>query len=587
VHHARERFGYGPAVSLHPPFREAAEAWLVEDTDPKTAAELRALIERADKRDQTALRDLREMFDGHLEFGTAGLRGILGPGPQRMNTVLVRKVTAGFAAYLREHVPDATTRGVVIGHDARHNSRLFAEDTARVLAGAGIKVYLAHRPWPTPTTGWAVTTLAAAAGVMITASHNPPAYNGYKVYWSNGAQIIPPHDKGIAAEIFKVGRSDQLPMPPLAAARAHGLVVDLDENLHDKYLAKVVALREQPALDGAGLIIAYTPLHGVGAASVEPALERAGFPRVHTEPSQRRPDPDFPTVAFPNPEEKGAMDLVLELARLSNADVVLANDPDADRLCVAVPDDGSYRVLTGDQVGALLADYLLTVGVKDKRMVATTVVSSQLLSFLAQQAGADYRETLTGFKWIGNAAIEYEKQTGGRFVMGYEEALGYSIGPLVRDKDGVSACVVFAELVAWNRARGKTVLDHLDDIYRRVGLFVTEQVSLTKPGADGLAEIRAAMTRFRAKPPGEIAGYAIEQVIDLSKGEGGLPPSDVLVFKLTGGRRIIMRPSGTEPKLKSYYEVRVTIAPGEEVADTRVRGLADLAKLRDAHQALI
>ncbi|HEU4613672.1 MAG TPA: phospho-sugar mutase, partial [Kofleriaceae bacterium] len=491
-------------MSLHPPFREAAEAWLAEDPDPKTAAELQSLIDRADKRDENALRELRESFDGQLEFGTAGLRGILGPGPQRMNRVLVRKVTAGLAAYLREQVPDVATRGVVIGHDARHNSRVFSEDTARVLAGAGIKAYLAHRPWPTPTTAWAVTALGAAAGVMVTASHNPPAYNGYKVYWGNGAQIIPPHDKGIAAAIAreeKRGRSDQLPMPELADARANGLVVDLDEGLHDRYLADVIALRAQPQLDGSQLIIAYTPLHGVGAASVEPALERAGFPRVHSEPSQRQPDADFPTVAFPNPEEKGAMDRVLELARRSNADVVLANDPDADRLCVAVPDDGSYRVLTGDQVGALLADYLLEVGLKGKRMVATTIVSSQLLSYLAKQTGADYRETLTGFKWIGNAAMDYEREHHGRFVMGYEEALGYSVGPLVRDKDGVSACVLFAELAAWNRARGRTVLDHLDDIYRRVGLFVTEQVSLTKPGSEGLAEIRNAMTRFRAKPP--------------------------------------------------------------------------------------
>jgi phosphomannomutase len=574
-------------VSLHPPFREAAEAWLAEDVDEKTAAELRDLIARADNRDEAALRELREAFDGQLEFGTAGLRGILGAGPQRMNRVLVRKVTAGLAAYLREHVPDSVKRGVVIGHDARHNSRVFAEDTARVLAGAGIKVHLAHRPWPTPTTAWAVTDLGAAGGVMVTASHNPPAYNGYKVYWGNGAQIIPPHDVGIAAAIAKVGRSDQLPMPELADARAKGLVIDLDESLHDKYLAAVVALRAQPQLDGSNLIVAYTPLHGVGAASVEPAMERAGFPRVHSEPSQREPHPDFPTVAFPNPEEKGAMDRVLDLAQRSNADVVLANDPDADRLCVAVPDDGAYRVLTGDQVGALLADYLLTVGPKDKRMVATTIVSSQLLSFLADKAGADYRETLTGFKWIGNAAMDFERDTGGRFVMGYEEALGYSVGPLVRDKDGVSACVLFAELVAWNRARGKTVLDHLDDIYRRVGLFVTEQVSLTKPGSEGIAEIRAAMTRFRAKPPTEIAGFAIEQVVDLSKGEGGLPPSDVLVFKLAGGRRIIMRPSGTEPKLKSYYEVRVPIADGEAIADARTRGLAELAKLRDTHQQMI
>jgi phosphomannomutase len=574
-------------VSLHPPFREAAEAWLSEDPDPKTAAELRALIERADRSDAAALRELRESFDGQLEFGTAGLRGLLGAGPQRMNRVLVRKVTAGLAAYLHAQVPNVATRGVVIAHDARHNSRVFAEDTARVLAGAGIKSYLAHRPWPTPTTAWAVTELGAAAGVMVTASHNPPAYNGYKVYWGNGAQIIPPHDAGIAAAIAEVGRSDQLAMPALDDSRARGLVVDLDETLHDRYLAAVVALRARPDLDGTTLIVAFTPLHGVGAASVEPALARAGFPRIHTEASQRQPDPDFPTVAFPNPEEKGAMDRVLELAHRCNADLVLANDPDADRLCVAVPDDGAYRLLTGDQTGALLADYLLEVGAKDRRMVATTIVSSQLLSYLAAQASADYRETLTGFKWIGNAAMDFERETGGRFVMGYEEALGYSVGPLVRDKDGVSACVVFAELVVWNRARGRTVLEHLDDIYRRVGLFVTEQVSLTRPGAEGLAEIRAAMARFRGQPPAEVAGFAVEQVVDLNRGEGGLPPSDVLVFKLAGGRRIIMRPSGTEPKLKSYYEVRIAVAAGEEIGDARARGMAELAALRDAHQRLI
>jgi phosphomannomutase len=567
-----------------PTFREAAAAWLAEDPDPKTAAELRELL---GKTDDATERELRERFDGQLEFGTAGLRGVLGAGPQRMNRVLVRKVTAGLGAYILAKIPGAASRGVAIGHDSRHNSRVFAEDTARVLAGLGIKSYLAHRPWPTPTAAWAVTAKNAAAGVMVTASHNPPAYNGYKVYWENGAQIIPPHDTGIAAEIAKIGRSDQLAMPELADARKAGLVVDLDESLHDQYLEKVVALRAQPALDGTSLIVAYTPLHGVGAPSVEPAMQRAGFPRIHTEASQREGDPDFPTVAFPNPEEKGAMDRVLELARQSNADVVLANDPDADRLCVAVPHDGGYRVLTGDQVGALLADYLLEVSPKDKRMVATTIVSSQLLSYLAQQAGADYRETLTGFKWIGNAAIDFERSTGGRFVMGYEEALGYSVGPLVRDKDGVSACVIFAELVAWNRARGRTVLDHLDDIYRRVGLFVTEQVSLTKPGSEGLAEIRAAMTRFRGKPPTDVAGIAIEKIVDLAKGEGGLPPSDVLVFKLAGGRRIIMRPCGTEPKLKSYYEVRVPVAAGEPIAAARTRGLAELAQLRDAHQRMI
>jgi phosphomannomutase len=575
-------------MSLHLPHRERAVAWLEEDPDPVTAAELEKLIEAADRGDKAALADLDERFEGTLEFGTAGLRGILGAGPQRMNRVLVRKVSAGLGAYLVAHVPDAQQRGVLIGHDARRNSRVFAEDTARVLGGLGLKVFLAHRPWPTPTTAWAVVDKRACAGVMVTASHNPPAYNGYKVYWGNGAQIIPPHDVGIAAEIAMVGRSDQLALPELDELRRTGLLIDLDESLHDDYLAQVIALRASPELDGKGLVIAYTPLHGVGALSVEGALARGGFPQVHTEPSQREPDPEFPTVAFPNPEEKGAMDRVLALAAEKHADLVLANDPDADRLSVALPGaGGSYEALTGDQIGVLLADYLLEVGPKDKRMVATTIVSSQLLGFLAKQAGADYRETLTGFKWIGNAAMEFERDHGGRFVMGYEEALGYSVGPLVRDKDGVSAALLFAELVAWNRARGKTVQEHLDDVYRKVGLFVTEQVSITKPGSEGLAQIRAAMAKFRGAPPAELAGHAVEQVIDLSRGEGGLPPSDVLVFKLAGGRRVIMRPSGTEPKLKSYYEVRIEIAGDEPVAAARTRGLAELARLRDAHQTLL
>jgi phosphomannomutase len=281
---------------------------------------------------------------------------------------------------------------------------------------------------------------------------------------------------------------------------------------------------------------------------------------------------------------------VLALATSLAADLVLANDPDADRLCVAVPEGGGgigYRALTGDQLGALLADYLLEVGPKDRRMVATTIVSSQLLGFLAAQAGADYRETLTGFKWIGNAAMDYEQAVGGRFVMGYEEAIGYSVGSLVRDKDGVSAAVLSAELAAWNRARGRTMLEHLDEVYRKVGLFLTEQVSLTRPGAEGLAEIRAAMAGFRGAPPRELAGHAVEQVVDLSRGEAGLPPADVLVFKLAGGRRVIMRPSGTEPKLKNYYEVRVEVRPGEPMIEARARGVADLALLRDAHQRLL
>jgi phosphomannomutase len=564
-----------------------ARAWLAQDSDPDTRSELEALIAAASGGDAAADRDLVERFTGALEFGTAGLRGVLGAGPQRMNRVMVQRVSAGLGDYLLAHVPGAADKGVVIGHDARRKSRLFAEDTAEILAAKGIRVLLAAGPWPTPTSAWAVTEYGAAAGVMVTASHNPPEYNGYKVYWHNGAQIVPPHDLGIAAAIAEVGPADKLPRVALADAVTRGLVTILGDDVQGAYLAAAAKLVVRPDVPRAGLVIAYTPLHGVGADCVERLLAAGGFDQVHTEPSQREPDGAFPTVAFPNPEEKGAMDRVLALAAKVKADLVLANDPDADRLAVALPSGDGYRMLTGDQLGAILADYLLAHAPAGPTMVATTVVSSQLLRYLAASYGADYRETLTGFKWIGNAAIDWKAQTGGFFVMGYEEALGYSVGELVRDKDGVSAALLVAELAAWNKARGKTLLGHLDEVYRKVGLFVTEQVSLTRPGADGLASIRAAMVAFRGAPPAAIAGQAISEIVDLSLGKGGLPRSDVLVYKTASGQRVIMRPSGTEPKLKSYYEVRVEVGAGESLASAYERGRAELSALRDAHQALL
>jgi phosphomannomutase len=564
-----------------------ARAWLAQDSDPDTRSELEQLIAAASGGDAAADRDLVERFTDALEFGTAGLRGVLGAGPQRMNRVMVQRVSAGLGDYLLAHVPGAADKGVVIGHDARRKSRLFAEDTAEILAAKGIRVLLAAGPWPTPTSAWAVTEYGAAAGVMVTASHNPPEYNGYKVYWHNGAQIVPPHDLGIAAAIAEVGPANELPRVALADAVTRGLVTILGDDVQGAYLAAAAKLVVRPDVARAGLVIAYTPLHGVGADCVERLLAAGGFDQVHTEPSQREPDGAFPTVAFPNPEEKGAMDRVLALAAKVRADLVLANDPDADRLAVALPSGDGYRMLTGDQLGAILADYLLAHAPAGPTMVATTVVSSQLLRYLAASYGADYRETLTGFKWIGNAAIDWKAQTGGFFVMGYEEALGYSVGELVRDKDGVSAALLVAELAAWNKARGKTLLDHLDEVYRKVGLFVTEQVSLTRPGADGLASIRAAMVAFRGAPPTAIAGQAISETVDLALGKGGLPKSDVLVYKTASGQRVIMRPSGTEPKLKSYYEVRVEVGAGETLASAYERGRAELSALRDAHQALL
>jgi len=577
-------------MTLHSDLADRARAWIEEDPDPETRAELAELVDTAERGGEAAAVaaiDLAARFEGTLEFGTAGIRGVLGAGPMRMNRVVVRRVTAGLAEYLLATVPDVKARGVVVGRDARRLSQELAEDTARVLAGAGIPVALATRPWPTPTTAWAVLARDAAAGVMVTASHNPPAYNGYKVYWGNGAQIIPPHDVGIAAAIARIGPVDRLPMPGLDEARAAGLLVDLDDEVRRAYLAAAAELVVSPEVPRHGIKIAYTPLHGVGGESVEELVRGAGF-EIHTEPSQREPDGAFPTVAFPNPEEKGAMDRVLALAGRVEADLVLANDPDADRLAVAVPVvGGGYRMLTGDQIGVLLADYLLTRTPPGPRLVACSIVSSQQLRYLAEAHGAESRETLTGFKWIANVAIDWQRVTGGRFVMGYEEALGYTVGDLVRDKDGVSAALLFAELAAWNRAQGRSVLEHLDDLSRRVGLFVTEQVSITATGADGMAALRAAMHRFRTAAPGEIAGIPIVETVDLAAGAGGLPPSDVLVYKLAGARRIIMRPSGTEPKLKSYYEVRVELGPGEDMLAARDRGLAELARLRDAHQALL
>jgi phosphomannomutase len=554
-----------------------ARAWLELDPDPHTRAELEAIL---DGGDPTAL---AERFGGRLEFGTAGLRGILGAGPRRMNRLVIRQTTAGLGRYLLDHVPDAAERGVVVAHDARRNSGVFAADTARVLLGLGLRVHLAESLWPTPMVAFAVRDRGAAGGVMVTASHNPPDYNGYKVYWENGAQIIPPHDQGISAAIAAVD-SAGIDLPAL---EGHARLVTLGDEIIERYLEGVAALGPHPdAARRAQITIAYTPLHGVGARFVETALARAGFSAVHTEPSQREPDGAFPTVAFPNPEEKGAMDRVLDLAGRARADLVLASDPDVDRLAVAIPEEGGYRMLTGDQIGLLLADYLLEQAADGERLLSTTVVSSQLLGRMAEAAGVTYAETLTGFKWIANAAIEHAAE-GRRLVLGYEEALGYCIGDLVRDKDGISAAAVFAEMVAFDAALGRTVAERLSDIYRRFGLYLTEQFSLSLPGAEGLATIAAHMRSFRERPPEEIGGHRVVERRDLMAGGNEVPKADVLIFRLEGDRRVIMRPSGTEPKLKSYYEVREPIAGGEPVDAGLDRARTQLRDLRQAHQALI
>ncbi|MBL4636631.1 MAG: phospho-sugar mutase [Kofleriaceae bacterium] len=562
-----------------------AQEWLAQDPDSETRAELQTLLD-----DPSRAEELVERFNGSLEFGTAGLRGVLGCGPQRMNRVLVQKVSAGLADTMLKQIDRAQERGIVIGYDGRHKSRIFAEDTAAVFLGKGFRVYLSTVVVPTPVVAFGVLDYGAAGGVMVTASHNPPEYNGYKVYWENGAQIIPPQDKDIATSIEAVSTISDLTLGSIEHARTDGMLVDLDETLISRYMDGVSKLSiHKGILEKVPLRVAYTPMHGVGAPFVREALKRVGLVDLHIEPSQEEPDGDFPTVNFPNPEEEGAMDLVFALAKKVKADLVLANDPDADRLAVALPvEGGEYRMLSGDQIGVLLADYLLSTGTGDKnRLLATTLVSSQLLGIMAESHGISYQTTLTGFKWIANAAIDALAKNDTQFVMGYEEALGYSVGDLVRDKDGVSAVMLFCELAAFAKSESSTVLERLDALYRKHGVFSTAQESLVLPGADGAAQIQAYLKKFRDRPPAEIGGFKVERSYDLLHGAMDLPPSNVLVYFLEGNRRVIMRPSGTEPKLKCYYEVCEPVDSDEPVAAAVTRAQSALAMLSKAHQAML
>jgi phosphomannomutase len=559
--------------------RARAAAWIKDDPEESMRAELQQLLDADD------VAQLADRFGSRLEFGTAGLRGVLGAGPNRMNRAVVIRTTAGLCAYLRAQVADATSRGVAIGYDARRMSRRFAEDVAEVCAGAGMRAYLFSDVVPTPLLAFAVTALGTAAGIMVTASHNPPEYNGYKVYWGNGAQIVPPHDGGIAAAIDAIGPLMEVPHPILKEARGKNLVFDAPADLEERYLAAVRSLARNPGV-GTDLTIVYTPLHGVGEKLTRASLDRAGFFNVHSVPEQAKPDGSFPTVAFPNPEEPGAMDLALALAAEKRADLVIANDPDADRLAVAARDrDGKYVQLSGNEVGALFGYYLLVDDPKpaSDRLGVTTIVSSPLLAAMCRELSVRFDETLTGFKWIANRAIEIEKDTGTRFVFGYEEALGYTVGTVVRDKDGVSAATVFAELAGYYRAtHGRTVLEQLEQVYRRFGLYASTQRNVTYKGLEGAARITRIMDAFRSNPPSEIGGHSIAVVTDMKNGERvvrasgaieklTLPSSNVIAYLLADGSRVTLRPSGTEPKIKYYFDVREPVAAEEPVSAARER----------------
>ncbi len=578
-----------------PDLLHQARAWASADPDPTTREELLALIASADP----SATDLADRFAQNLEFGTAGLRGVLGAGPNRMNRAVVRRTTLGLSRHLLATLPDAAGRGVVLGYDGRRMSRQFAEDAAAVLAAAGLKAHLFTDVCPTPLTAYAITALGCAAGVMITASHNPPEYNGYKAYWENGAQIVPPVDEAIARAIASAPPAGEVPLLPIAEARARGLVVDVPTHVERDYLARARAL-SRSAGGKRDLRVVYTPMHGVGGHLVKTLLGSAGFTNVAVVPEQAEPDGAFPTVAFPNPEEKGAMDLSFSLARKLGADLILANDPDADRLAVALPSPGSatgYVQLTGNQVGVLLGHYLLSQEpARGDVALLASLVSSPMLGVVSRELGAYYEETLTGFKWIANRAIVLEAQHGKRFLFGYEEALGYTVGSLVRDKDGVSAALLFAELTAVLLERGETVTGYLESLYRQFGLFMSTQVNLTRRGHEGAQEILAMMERLRNVPLAHIGDHAVVSVTDFERGtriRGGgtieplaFPKSNVLVYELAGGNRVIARPSGTEPKVKFYVDVCEPMKPGESMADARARAETSMQRLAEAFVAI-
>ncbi|MEU9358074.1 phospho-sugar mutase [Streptomyces sp. NPDC048301] len=530
-----------------------AQAWLAEDPDPETRAELQGLIEAGD---EPALAD---RFAGTLQFGTAGLRGEIGAGPMRMNRSVVIRAAAGLAAYLKASGQSGGL--VVIGYDARYKSADFARDTAAVMTGAGLRAAVLPRPLPTPVLAYAIRHLGAVAGVEVTASHNPPRDNGYKVYLGDGSQIVPPADTEIAAAIDAVGPLDGVPRP-------EGGWEILGDEVLDAYLARTDAVLAAGSPRTVRTV--HTAMHGVGTSVFTAAFARAGFPEPVLVAEQAEPDPAFPTVAFPNPEEPGAMDLAFATARRVRPDLVIANDPDADRCAVAVPDpsagEDAWRMLRGDEVGALLAAHLVDRGVAG--VFAESIVSSSLLGRIAEKAGLGYEETLTGFKWIARV-------DGLRY--GYEEALGYCVDPEgVRDKDGITAALLIAELASVLKEKGRTLLDLLDDLAVEHGLHATDQLSVR---VEDLSVIADAMRRLREAPPAALAGLPVVSAEDLSRGTDALPPTDGLGYRLTGAR-VIVRPSGTEPKLKCYLEVVVPVADASALPAARAEAAELLAGIK-------
>ncbi|WP_394551128.1 phospho-sugar mutase [Agromyces sp. MMS24-JH15] len=554
-----------------------AEAWIDQDPDQETRAELAAIVDAARGGDDAASADLADRFDHRLEFGTAGLRGVIAAGPNRMNRVLVSQAAAGLAAYLLEHAAPGEQPSVVIGYDGRKNSEVFAHDSAEIIAGAGVRAVLLPRLLPTPLVAFAVRHLGTSAGVMVTASHNPPHDNGYKVYLGSddhGSQIVPPADAGIAAHILRIAESVRVPDLP------RGSYETAPESVVEEYVARAAAVAVPPSSADAEPLTVYTAMHGVGWETMSRVLTTAGYREPVLVEAQIAPDARFPTVSFPNPEEPGALDLSFARAIEAGAELIIANDPDADRLAIGIPDgSGGYRRLLGNEVGLLLgweaaerAAARAGEGGPDGSL-ACSIVSSPGLAAIAEAYGLEFHATLTGFKWISRAP---------GLVFGFEEALGYLFNPDdVRDKDGISAAMAFLSIATRLKAQGRTIADHLDDFVERFGCHASGQISVR---VEDLSRIGAIMAKLRAEPPSEIGGIRVERIEDLIDGFGDLPPSDVLRILLADGSRVMVRPSGTEPKLKIYID---SVSEQGSVAERRDAATSAVAALDAGMRELV
>jgi phosphomannomutase len=537
---------------------ERARRWTSNDPDPHTRAELASLIESGD------LEELASRMDTVLEFGTAGIRGEVGAGPGRMNRAVVIRTTHGLVRFLESSGRPPVS--VVLGFDARPDSRRFAEDAAGVLAAAGVRVLFFPDLTPTPLVAYAAKHLETSAAVVITASHNPPGDNGYKVYGSDAAQIVPPMDIEIQAAIAEAPSAAEIARVDGVFAGASPIVDPVPHDILDRYWDEVSATRSRR--NGSDLKLVYTPIHGVGRDILLEVMRRAGHTGVVAVPEQAEPDGSFPTVSFPNPEEPGALDLALELARSKGADLVIANDPDADRLAVVAPVAGEWRPLSGNEIGVLLGDYMLRNDPDPKTAIVTSsIVSSPMLDTIAASYQARHESTLTGFKWIVRAGLTLETETGGRYIFGYEEALGYTVGATVRDKDGISAAVLFADLVADLADSEQTVMDRLHELWRTHGLWVSGQTSIAASGPDGVTTLRAAVERLGDDPPSEVGGFSVSVVTDYRRGGAErrewLGEQALIELTLGENGRLLVRPSGTEPKLKIYVDLQED--PGDDL----------------------